>query len=297
MDYFQPGILQALPAVGRYLFFDVDTPELLSAKLLLLTEQCDGDSIVVGIGAKLIAALGGDLAELHDFPTDIVVLPNRTLSLPSTPSALFCWLRGDDPGELFLRTEQLVELLMPALVLTRVVDGFVYAQGRDLTGYVDGTENPVDAAAIATAFVANDSSSLAGSSFVAVQQWQHDFARFNQYSPDQQDDMVGRRKLDNEELSDAPESAHVKRTAQEDFTPEAFLLRRSMPWVEGTHAGLMFVGFGHSLQAFEVQMRRMMGVDDGIVDALFQISTPISGAYFWCPGLREGKLNLAALGL
>ena len=34
-------------------------------------------------------------------------------------------------------------------------------------------------------------------------------------------------------------------------------------------AGLMFVAFGKSLQAFEQQMRRMAGQDDGIVDAMF----------------------------
>ena len=49
---------------------------------------------------------------------------------------------------------------------------------------------------------------------------------------------------DNEELEDAPESAHVKRTAQEDFEPEAFVVRRSMPWADATSEGLEFVAFG-----------------------------------------------------
>jgi putative iron-dependent peroxidase len=99
------------------------------------------------------------------------------------------------------------------------------------------------------------------------------------------------------ELADAPDSSHVKRTAQESFTPEAFVLRRSMPWIEGTRAGLMFVAFGRSFDAFEAQLRRMIGAEDGICDALFRFTQPISGAYYWCPPVRNGGLDLRALGL
>jgi putative iron-dependent peroxidase len=59
----------------------------------------------------------------------------------------------------------------------------------------------------------------------------------------------------------------------------------------------MFVAFGCSHDAYEAQMRRMAGLDDGITDALFTISHPVSGAYFWCPPLREGGLDLRRLGL
>jgi putative iron-dependent peroxidase len=42
-------------------------------------------------------------------------------------------------------------------------------------------------------------------------------------------------------------------------------------------------------------MRRMLGLDDGIVDALFDFTRPISGAYYWCPPVRNGALELRAL--
>jgi putative iron-dependent peroxidase len=51
------------------------------------------------------------------------------------------------------------------------------------------------------------------------------------------------------------------------------------------------------LDAFEAQLRRMVGLDDGITDALFRIFKPVSGAYFWCPPLRAGRLDLRALSL
>ena len=47
----------------------------------------------------------------------------------------------------------------------------------------------------------------------------------------------------------------------------------------------------------EMQMRRMAGQEDGITDALFLISKPITGAFFWCPPLRDGRLDLRLLGL
>jgi putative iron-dependent peroxidase len=62
-------------------------------------------------------------------------------------------------------------------------------------------------------------------------------------------------------------------------------------------AGLMFVAFGRSLYAFEAQMKRMAGMDDGVVDAMFSISKPVNGAYFWCPPMRNGQLDLRRLGL
>ena len=206
------------------------------------------------------------------------------VEVPSTPTALWCWLRGTDRGKLVLTTRALEKALAPALHLDRVIEAFRHGRGpnghgRDLTGYEDGTENPKDAAAEKAALVHRQGAGMNGSSFVAVQQWVHDFDAFEAMSTREQDYTVGRRRRDNHELQDAPASAHVKRTAQESFTPEAFVLRRSMPWALGHKAGLMFVAFGKSFDAFEAQMRRMAGQEDGITDALFRISRPISGAY------------------
>jgi putative iron-dependent peroxidase len=140
-------------------------------------------------------------------------------------------------------------------------------------------------------------SRLDGSSFVAVQQWVHDFKAFDSMSSEDQDNAIGRRKSDNEELKDAPPSSHVKRTAQESFEPEAFVLRRSMPWADGMRGGLNFVAFGKSFDAFEAQLRRMVGAEDGITDALFKFTLPITGSYFWCPPMAGNRLDFRALAL
>ena len=75
------------------------------------------------------------------------------------------------------------------------------------------------------------------------------------------------------------------------------MLRRSAPWSDARRAGLYFVAFGHSFRAFDVQMRRMSGADDGIVDGLFRFTRPLMGAYFWCPPMNDGKLDLSAIAL
>jgi putative iron-dependent peroxidase len=181
--------------------------------------------------------------------------------------------------------------------LDKVIDAFQYGPGLDLTGYEDGTENPTGEQAHAVAVIQEQGEGLDGSSFVAVQQWVHDLTRFDAMSVAEQDHTIGRRRSDNEEIDNAPASAHVKRAAQESFDPEAFVLRRSMPWADETGEGLVFVAFGASFQPFERLLTRMVGAEDGIPDALFTFTRPISGNYFWCPPVHAGKLDLQALAL
>lgn len=305
MTTFQTGILQPIPAIGRYVFFSLapaalSEPALLRASLQRLAPLVDGEHVVAALGLELVQALGAEVPGLRAFPE----LDGVGVKAPATPVALCLWLRGRDLGELLPLTRALEKALAPALKLLRVVEAFRHGNGEsghglDLTGYEDGTENPEDAAAESAAFASGQGEGIDGSSYLALQQWQHDFDAFDALSTMDQDHSLGRRRSDNEELTDAPESSHVKRTAQESFTPEAFVLRRSMPWAlhtsGGDKGGLMFAAYGCSFYAFETQLRRMLGLEDGIVDALFRFSRPVTGAYLWCPPMRDGQLDLRAL--
>lgn len=299
---YQPGIFEGIPAVARYVHFDLSDPGVDAAAikeaLTRLTPLVDGSDVVVGIGPSLVKALGADIPNLHEYPE----FSRGETKVPVTPGILWCWLRGSDLGDLLHVTRKVQKALAPAFKVRYAVDAFRHAyqeggNGHDLTGFEDGTENPQGEAAEEAAFAHGLGDGLDGSSYVAVQQWVHDLDAFEALEDHVRDQHIGRRLSDNEEIEDAPETAHVKRTAQESFDPEAFVLRRSMPWMAGMKAGLMFVAFGKSHQAFEQQMRRMAGHDDGIVDAMFSISQPVTGAYFWCPPMREGRLDLRRLGL
>lgn len=293
MSICQAGLLAPVPLVGRYLFFSIADALSLRESLQRLTPLIDGTGVVAGLGSELTLALGADVPGLHCMQA--IVGPG--VCAPSTPQALCCWLRGTDAGDLLHLARQIEKAVRPALRLDKSIDAFRHQQGRDLTGYEDGTENPVGEAAHEAALVSAGGAGLVGSSFMVVQQWVHDLDVFEAMATSDQDNMVGRRRSDNEELDDAPASAHVKRTAQESFEPLAFVLRRSMPWAQGKQAGLMFVAFGKSFDAFEAQMRRMAGQHDGVTDAIFNISRPVTGAFYWCPPVRDGRLDFTLLGL
>lgn len=289
----QAGILQAVPRLARYLAFSLTPGIDPRPALRAWRDSAEAADTVTGIGESLALALDARIDGLHAFPR----FAGAGVDVPATPAALWLWLRGADRGELLHRSRRIARTLAPALRLDQTVDAFQYDASRDLTGYEDGTENPQGDAAVAAAIVGEHNRALHGSSFVAVQRWEHELDRFEALPAREQDLTIGRERVSNEEIDDAPASAHVKRTAQESFHPEAFVLRRSMPWAEGMRAGLMFVAFGASLDAFEAQLARMLGRDDGIRDALFGFTRPVSGAYFWCPAVREGRLELSPLGL
>jgi putative iron-dependent peroxidase len=293
MKNVQPGIMADVPRLARYLVFSLVPDEDPRPCLESVRELADGELVVVGLGASAVAAMGQKIEGLGVFSAD----SGPGFEVPSTPMALWCWLRHEDRGDHVHQTRAFSEALAPAFMLDNVVDAFQHGESRDLTGYEDGTENPEGNEALAAGIVQDRGDGLDGSSFVAVQQWIHDLDHFQGMPQAEQDHVIGRRRSDNEELDDAPESAHVKRTAQESFTPEAFVLRRSMPWASAEGEGLVFVAFGKSFEAYEALLNRMMGKEDGIVDALFRFTRPVSGCYFWCPPVQDGRLDLSALGL
>jgi putative iron-dependent peroxidase len=289
----QPGILAPIPRHARYLTFGLKQGLPPQAALRALAAIADGESCVVGLGAVLLFALQRKIEGLRPFPH----YKRPGVEVPSTPAAAWCWVRGEDRGEIVLRAREVEKILAPAFETTGVIDAFKYGRGLDLTGYDDGTENPKGKKAVKAVITQDKTAGFGGSSFVAVQQWVHDLDKFAAMPRKKQDDSIGRRKSDNKELGSAPPSAHVKRTAQESFSPEAFVLRRSMPWADATRAGLVFVAFAKSLAAFEAQLKRMVGAEDGTVDALFTFTRPVTGAYFWCPPVKNARLDLRAIGL
>lgn len=296
MSSHQVGILAPGPSLSRFLFFQLAPGDDPRAAVKAIQELDADEDLVVGLGNSLVLATGSSIDGLRAFPS----LTGPGIEVPSTQTAVWCWLRGaGDRGQLVHRSLELEHLLEP-LALSSVVDGFKHdptpsGRGRDLSGYEDGTENPTGDKAIAAAIVSGRGPGLDGSSFVAVQTWQHDLVGFQAMTQDERDNIIGRRLSDNEEIEDAPDSAHVKRTAQESFEPEAFVVRQSMPWADPDGEGLVFVSFGRTLDAFEAQLTRMVGLEDGIVDGLFRFSRPVSGGYYWCPSVHGGKLDLRAL--
>jgi putative iron-dependent peroxidase len=280
----QPAILEPPPPLARYLTFGLKEGADAGAVLRLLAEIEHDPKTVVGVGLPL----GPSIPGLRAFPAE---LP----AFPSTQHALWVWLAHGEPGRMFDAGRAFAGRFRGLLEVVDEVDAFGYRGGRDLSGFVDGTENPKGDAAVAAAIVAGRGAGLDGGSFVAVQRWVHDLDAVEKMTAAARAGAVGRDQETDEELEDAPRSAHVKRTAQESFEPEAFILRRSMPYGGVREHGLNFVAFGESLDRFERQLRRMSGHDDGIPDGILSFTRAVSGGYYFCPPVRAGRCDLSAL--
>jgi putative iron-dependent peroxidase len=278
----QPCILRDVPTHARAFVLDLRSGIDPRPALAALAPQWDPEATVVGFGAPLAAALGREVPGLRAFPA----LAHGAVTVPSTQGALFVLLHGPDRGVLDDRARALVAALGDAFTVGDDTECFRYREGRDLSGYVDGTENPKAEAAIQAALRPD------GSTFVAVQRWVHDLSWFGARTPGERDAIMGRRLADDTEIADAPATAHVKRTAQESYEPPAFMVRRSMPWITREAKGLLFLAYGESLDRYERVLRRMVGLEDGASDGLFRFSRPVTGSYFHCPPLVDGTIRL-----
>jgi putative iron-dependent peroxidase len=286
---FQPAILEPLPSLARYVTFDLRAGAEPAAVLRALAALEHDPKTVIGVGVPLAERLGRPIPGLRTFPAD---LP----PFPSTQHALWVYLAHGDSTRLFDAGRALGRRFHGLLDIVDEVDAFTYRAGRDLSGFVDGTENPKGDAALRAAIVDGRGVGLDGGSFVAVQRWVHDLDAVDRMTVEARVAAIGRDLATDVELADAPVSAHVKRTAQESFDPPAFVVRRSMPYGGIREHGLNFVAFGESLDRFERQLRRMSGHDDGIPDGILSFTRAVSGAYYFCPPLREGRCDLRALG-
>jgi putative iron-dependent peroxidase len=285
----QPAILAPPPSAARFVTFALaDGAEPAALLRALDTLPCDPKT-VVGIGLPIVETAGCTLAGLRGFPAD---LP----AFPATQRALWLFLAHADRGEMFDAGRAFARRFAGALTAVEEVDAFGYRGGRDLSGFEDGTANPVGEAAAAAAIIAGRGPGLDGGSFAAVQRWVHDLEAVERMSVAARSGAIGRDLESNAELADAPASAHVKRTEQESFDdPPGFILRRSMPYGGVGEHGLNFVAFGESLDRFERQLRRMSGHDDGIPDGILSFTRAVSGSYYFCPPVRGGRYDLRAL--
>ena len=113
----QPGILDAVPAVARYVNFVIPesgtTPEGIKDALTRLSPLANGSDVVLGIGPSLAKALGAEVPGLHEFPD----FSGHGAKVPSTPGTLWCWIRGDDLGDLLHLTRKVQKALAPAFAV------------------------------------------------------------------------------------------------------------------------------------------------------------------------------------
>lgn len=166
---------------------------------------------------------------------------------------------------------------------------FRYFDGRDMTGFIDGTENPQfpdDRAEVA--LLGEDAGIFEDGSFVFAQRYAHDLDKWKRLKVDAQEQVMGRTKLESIELDDEvkPDNAHVARTVVEDDEGEEIeILRHSLPYGDGQgDQGLFFIAYTKDLTILDAMLERMFGTSgDGIHDRLLHFVTALDGAYYFAP--------------
>lgn len=200
--------------------------------------------------------------------------------------------RADLCFELALRLRR--ELGDAAEVMEEV-HGFRYLDVRDLTGFIDGTQNPKGRERGEAALVGREDPGFAGGSFVFTQRYVHDLTRWEQLAVREQEAAIGRRKRDSRELADRvkPATAHIARVVIEEDGHELEIVRHSFPYGTTSECGLFFIAYTRDLAIPEKMLRRMMGASgDGLHDRLMEFTRAVSGATFFAPSLA----GLRALG-
>ena len=206
----------------------------------------------------------------------------------ATPGDLLFHIRSMRMDLCFELAAQIMVKLNGAVSTADEVHGFQYFDDRDLLGFVDGTENPVDQAALDATLIGDEDAPFAGGSYVIVQKYLHDLKAWNAVPVEEQEKMVGRTKLSDIELDDAvkPTSAHNALTIIEENGEELKIVRANMPFGEVGKGefGTYFCGYARSPRRTEQMLENMfVGRPPGNYDRLLDFSRAVTGTLFFVP--------------
>lgn len=294
MTIAQSGIFALGTASQTYLEFDLRA----NAEALILVQviaslreprtTTGGVNLVVGFRPSLWARVAPDdmPAEVKDFEREVCGVNGYTM--PATQHDLWLWVSGHAYDKVFDVAREAIGALAPVATLAIEVAGWTYKENRDLTGFIDGTENPSLSEAPDVALIPEGQPG-AGGSVVLVQKWTHDAAAFEALSVEEQEKVIGRTKADSIELDEEVrgKQSHVSRTVVEIDGVEHHIFRRNTPFGTATEHGTMFIGFSHDQSLLARMLDRMAGAEDGIRDALTLYTTAVSGSYYFVPSVEN----------
>lgn len=295
----QPGIFAQGTRAHYQLELDVsnavsvDEIRAALSRLREPTVTAGGLNIVIGFGADLLRRIAPDTAP-PSFGS-FAAIDGPAGVAPATQHDIWIWLHGTGHDIVLDAARAVAAVLAPVADLALEQPGFAYRDSRDLTGFIDGTENPPLAEAHDVAVIP-DGDTGAGGSFVIAMRWVHDLAAFHALPEAEQEGVIGRTKLDSVELADdvKPPTAHIARVVVDDENGEELeIFRRSVPFGTVAELGLFFLAFSADLGRFTTMMGRMFGTSgDGRSDRLLSFTKPVSGSFYFAPSVEA----LASLG-
>jgi len=206
----------------------------------------------------------------------------------STPGDILFHIRSTRMDLCFELATQIMSRLGGAVSTADEVHGFNYFDDRDLIGFVDGTENPVDQAALNATIIGEEDAAFAGGSYVIVQKYLHNLNSWNALPMEEQERIIGRTKLSDIELDDAvkPTSAHNALTTIIEDGEQLEIVRDNMPFgdVGKGEFGTYFIGYARSPRRIEQMLENMfVGRPPGNYDRLLDFSRAVTGTLFFVP--------------
>lgn len=206
----------------------------------------------------------------------------------ATPGDVLFHIRATRMDLCFELATQIMARLRGAVAAADEVHGFNYFDDRDLIGFVDGTENPVDQAACDATMIGEEDAVFGGGSYVIVQKYLHDLDQWNTLPIEQQEKIVGRTKLSNIELDDSvkPSSAHNALTTIVEDGKQLEIVRDNMPFGDAGKGefGTYFIGYARSPHRIEQMLTNMfVGKPPGNYDRLLDFSRAVTGTLFFVP--------------
>ncbi|MBM7036480.1 Dyp-type peroxidase [Vibrio ulleungensis] len=228
------------------------------------------------------------------YPSDLVpfaTLGEGELSAQATQADMLVHLHSTRHDLHFYMLSKLLEGMAENLNVVDETYGFRYLDARDMTGFVDGTENPVTEADREEVAII-DGGEFAGGSFVLAQRFEHKMPAWNALSVAQQEAKIGRTKPDSIELDDVPADSHVGRVDIKEEGVGLKIVRHSLPYgsVSGEH-GLLFLSYCNRMHNIQTMLDSMYGVTDGTYDQLLRFTKAVNSAYYFAPSQQQ----LAAL--
>jgi porphyrinogen peroxidase len=242
---------------------------------------------VVGLGSDLWDRLFGQPrpAALHLFPE----FAGARHTAAATAGDLLFHIRAHRLDLCFELAQRLADRLTGYAEMVDEVHGFRSFDERDLLGFVDGTENPEGAAALASVLIGDEDPDFAGGSYVIVQKYLHDLAAWNGLQVEEQERAIGRSKLDDIEMADdvKPANSHVALTTIVDDDGEQHqIVRRNMPFgrVGAGEYGTYFIGYARNPEVIEQMLTNMfIGSPPGNHDRILDFSIAVTGSLFFVP--------------
>ncbi len=217
-------------------------------------------------------------AELIDFPQ----LGEGDVVAPSSDVDVLIHCHSNRHDLHFYLLRKFLALVSEDVAVIDETYGYRYLDSRDMTDFVDGTENPKDAQREEVAIIPQGD--FVGGSYVMVQRFIHNLPSWNRLNVSAQEKVIGRTKLDSIELDDVPAASHVGRVDIKEEGKGLKIVRHSLPYgsVSGEH-GLLFIAYCNTLHNFKAMLESMYGVTDGKTDQLLRFTKAVTGAYFFAP--------------